>query len=103
MSDEVRTALERAELEDPGETLRFPLSMGDLRSDQDHKGQSCHVLDIVFNIDVLKQAQTFRWPSSVLHMVPQAHLCFLHLNNVVPHALTPTSFGLHLPCLEVSI
>ena len=70
MSDEVRTALERAELEDPGETLRFPLSMGDLRSDQDHKGQACHVLDIVFNIDVLKQAQTFRWPSLVLHTVP---------------------------------
>ncbi|EIE23612.1 hypothetical protein COCSUDRAFT_41800 [Coccomyxa subellipsoidea C-169] len=60
MSEEVRTALERAELEDPGETLRFPLSMGEMRLDQDHKGQACHVLDIVFNIDVLKQAETFR-------------------------------------------
>ncbi len=60
MSDEVRTALERAELEDPGEILRFPLSMGDLRMDRDHSGEACHVLDTVFNNDVLKQAQTFR-------------------------------------------
>ncbi len=60
MSEEVRTALERAELEDPGDILRFPLSMGDLRMDRDHSGEACHVLDIVFNIDVLKQAQTFR-------------------------------------------
>ncbi|BDA47531.1 probable PIH1 domain-containing protein 1 at N-terminal half [Coccomyxa sp. Obi] len=60
MSEEVRTALERAELEDPGDILRFPLSMGDLRMDRDHSGEACHVLDIVFNNDVLKQAQTFR-------------------------------------------
>ncbi|CAL8472031.1 g11573 [Coccomyxa elongata] len=60
MSEEVCTALEGAELEDPGDILRFPLSMGDLRMDRDHSGEACHVLDIVFNTDVLKQAQTFR-------------------------------------------
>ncbi len=97
MSEEVRTALERAELEDPGETLRFPLSMGEMRLDQDHKGQACHVLDIVFNIDVLKQAETFRWVQ-----VFDACICIL-LNGICmrpfPLALVLCAACMSLPLL----
>ena len=49
--------------EDTGEVaevLRFPLSLGSFRVDVDKKGEACHVLDIVLNPDVLKQAQAFR-------------------------------------------
>lgn len=60
----MRSALERAAHEDVGETLRFPLSMADFREDQDHAGGLCHVLDVVLNLDVLKQAQAFRQGSS---------------------------------------
>jgi len=60
MSEEARRALELAEVEDPGEALCLPLSLGELRTDQDHSGERCFVLDIVFNTDVLKQAQSYR-------------------------------------------
>lgn len=56
----MRDALERAAHEDVSETLRFPLSMGSFREDHDHAGGACHVLDVVLNLDVLKQAQAFR-------------------------------------------
>ncbi|KAK9867901.1 hypothetical protein WJX84_010342 [Apatococcus fuscideae] len=42
------------------ETVRFPLSMGPLRSDQDHSGEACGVIDVVFNSDVLREAAAFR-------------------------------------------
>lgn len=60
MSEEARRALELAAVEDPGEALCVPLSLGELRTDRDHSGQTCIVLDIVFNTDVLKQAQSYR-------------------------------------------
>lgn len=85
MSEEVRTALERAELEDPGEILRFPLSMGDLRMDRDHSGEACHVLDIVFNRDVLKQAQTFRSVTTLSPCLPGPGLKRLHSIHVSSH------------------
>ena len=60
VTERVRAALERAAHEDVGETLRFPLSMAGFREDHDHAGEACHVLDVVLNLDVLKQAQAFR-------------------------------------------
>ncbi len=34
--------------------LRFPLSMGELRDDADHTGAACHVIDVLFNIAVVR-------------------------------------------------
>ena len=46
--------------EDAAEVLRFPLSLSEFRVDVDRRGEACHVLDIVLNSAVLKQAQAFR-------------------------------------------
>ncbi len=52
------------------ETVRFPLSMGPLRSDQDHSGEACGVIDVVFNSDVLREAAAFRYCCLHCNMAP---------------------------------
>lgn len=60
MTDEVRRALDKAALGEPEDILRFPLSLGEIREDRDHSGEACSVLDIIFNSNVLREAQTVR-------------------------------------------
>jgi hypothetical protein len=61
MTDRMLDALEHAAHDEAAaEVLRFPLSLSDLRLDVDRKGEACHVLDVVLNSDVLRQAQAFR-------------------------------------------
>ncbi|GAX75054.1 hypothetical protein CEUSTIGMA_g2498.t1 [Chlamydomonas eustigma] len=59
--DEVQKALEnRAESGEEAESLRFPLSCGQLKADVDKKGDRCFSCDCILNADVLKQAAVFR-------------------------------------------
>ncbi len=62
MPSDIIAALEKAREGSAGdtETVRFPLSMGPLRPDQDHTGDACSVIDVVFNSDVLREASAFR-------------------------------------------
>eukprot|EP00884_Botryococcus_braunii_P008127 jgi/Botrbrau1/17315/Bobra.0015s0064.2 len=60
--EHVKEALEKLGNEEEGdaESLRFPLSLGEARPDQDHKGDLCTSVDCIFNEDVVKQAQSYR-------------------------------------------
>ncbi|KAK9836797.1 hypothetical protein WJX74_008282 [Apatococcus lobatus] len=62
MPSDISAALDKARggATDDTETVRFPLSMGPLRPDLDHKGDDCSVIDVVFNSDVLREAAGFR-------------------------------------------
>jgi hypothetical protein len=60
MTERVCEALDKVAVEDPGDVLRFPLSLGPIRDDRDRSGERCHVLDIVFNSSVLREAQVSR-------------------------------------------
>ncbi|KAK3275296.1 hypothetical protein CYMTET_16565 [Cymbomonas tetramitiformis] len=44
----------------PNDALRFPLSMAEPKNDFDKKGEPCTVFDVVFNLDVIKQAIAYR-------------------------------------------
>ncbi|GLI63806.1 hypothetical protein VaNZ11_006903 [Volvox africanus] len=69
MPDEVAAALDKLQSGENGaaamtpgevETLRFPLSCGPPRLDNDRKGALCTVIDVVFNSDVVRAAAVAR-------------------------------------------
>ena len=65
MPSDISAALDKARegITDDTDTVRFPLSMGPLRPELDHKGDACSVIDVVFNSDVLREASGFRYDS----------------------------------------
>ena len=57
--DDILQQMEQAETS-PSESLRFPLSLSDVRYDLDKRGEPCSCFDCVFNSDVLAQAMAVR-------------------------------------------
>ena len=58
----VEEALDKASEGDEAaaQSLRFPLSCGEPRSELDKEGEPCTVLDVVFNSDITKQAIAYK-------------------------------------------
>ena len=55
---DVREALDKAE--GAVDVVRLPLSMGPSRDDLDHSKERCTTMDCIFNINILKQAESYR-------------------------------------------
>ena len=43
------------------ESLRFPLSLSETKTEKDNKGEECTVFDVVYNDEAMKQAVAFRY------------------------------------------
>ncbi len=60
MPADVQKALEDRDGDGSAEALRFPLSAGQAKKEEDKKGEPCVAIDCILNADVLGQAAQFR-------------------------------------------
>ena len=93
---------------DAAEVLRFPVSMSGFRVDVDKKGEACHVLDVVLNPDVIKQAQAFRQaPTSAMHVISpsvqraDADACMRPAASMTCHLMRQLAAGTPASCTQL--
>jgi len=60
-------------------TLRFPLSMSNVRGETDKKGEACITLDCCLNNDVVAMVRP-------LPMLAPEHVCIPQLGDTSPHS-----------------